>query len=701
MSETAGYAATPGAAASLAENWSQQGRLLEIETPLGKDKLLLTSVDGDEALSELFVYDLQMLSPDDAITPESLIGRNAKVTISVADGRKRPIHGVISQWRQGALNPRDLRIYHAQMVPWLWYLGQTTDCRIFQDRNVPAIIEEVFETYGFSDYEISVARGDYPKLEYCVQYRETALNFVSRLMEEVGIFYYFRHDQDRHVLVIGDANVSFRDLPDPQQSYAPANIGSRSIGSGSITEWEHRYDFRPGRWAQKDFNFKTPSTDLSVNEKTTLRLSDAEKFERFDYPGRYRQRAIGGRLTRTRMEAEESAYHVVRGAGNYCLIAVGGKFSVLHHPCEKDDTGYVVQRLRHSATDATYLSKDAAPPRYDNWFEAIPYDVPFRPLRVTEKPYVHGPQTAMVVGPSGEQIFTDKYGRVRVQFHWDRYGQYNEKSSGWIRVSHAWAGRTWGGVHLPHVGHEVVVSFLEGDPDCPLVTGRVYNGENVKSMNMPENKTQSGLKDHSGNEILMEGKSGSEDIRVNATKDTNVVVTHDYNETVRTGNRTIAIQSGTHTETIKGDTTIRVTSGQFVHRVEANTANYFVAGNVTQDYDDCQFVNVNNDIVMKSLHARIFLEAARAIQLTSGASQITLDQNGTITIVGKTIKIFGSDAVKISGDDVGVSGGNQATIGVGNQNTAYDKQKVATCGAAVSSSAVGQHDITGALVKIN
>ena len=190
------------------------------------------------------------------------------------------------------------------------------------------------------------------------------------------------------------------------------------------------------------------------------------------------------------------------------------------------------------------------------------YDVPFRPLRRTEKPFVHGPQTAIVVGPPGEKIFTDKLGRVRVQFHWDRYGKHDDKSSCWIRVSQSWAGRGWGGVNLPHVGHEVVVSFLEGDPDRPLITGRVYNGENLKAMGMPENKTQSAIRDHSGNEIVMEGKGGSEDIRINATKDTNVVVTHDYNETVKTGNRKTEVSEGTYTHTVIAKTAERSSKGE-------------------------------------------------------------------------------------------------------------------------------------------
>ena len=223
-------------------NWTQDGRLIAIETPLGKDKLLLTSLAGEEAISCLFAYELEMLSADHAISPESLIGRNVKVVITSEDGKTRPIHGMVAQFRAGPLAGRELRQYSAHVVPWLWYLGHSTDCRIFQNLSVPDIIDQVFKTFGFTDYQLSVARGDYPKLEFCVQYRETALNFVSRLMEEVGIFYFFRHEKDRHVLVIADRNVSFSALPDPQLIYAP---GHRSVRPRDAMGAHLRFSPRP------------------------------------------------------------------------------------------------------------------------------------------------------------------------------------------------------------------------------------------------------------------------------------------------------------------------------------------------------------------------------------------------------------------------------------------------------------------------
>jgi type VI secretion system secreted protein VgrG len=634
--------------------WTQDRHLLAIESSLGKDKLLLTSLDGHEGLSELFSYEVEMLSTDHSISAERLIGDKVKIVITAEDGHPHVIHGMIAQWRAGPVTNRDWRHYRAEIVPWFWYLGHSTDCRIFQNLNVPEIIEQVFQTFGFSDFEMAVSRGDYPKLEFCVQYRETALNFVSRLMEEVGIFYYFRHEESRHVMVISDKNASFKTLPELELIYESSN----PLRASHVTRWEHTYEFRPGRWAQRDFNFETPSGDLTTNEKTVLKLRTAPAFERYDYPGRYVQKGRGTQLTKTLMEAEEAAYHAVRGASTYHTLDTGRRFRLTHHPCESQSSIYVIRRIRRTATDTSHQTQaEREPCRYSNSFEAIPFDVPFRPARVTEKPFVHGPQTAIVVGPAGEQIYTDKYGRVRVQFHWDRYGKRDDKSSCWIRVSHAWAGRGWGSVHLPHVGHEVIVSFLEGDPDCPLVTGRVYNGENQKTMSMPANKTQSGLKDHSGNEILMEGKAGSEDIRVHAVKDMHVVVDHDRDDHVR-HDRSYTVD-GISTET--------------------------VIGKVTETYQDEQETRVTKKITIVSGTSNILVEAATDITLHVGASKLAMYADGRIELSGKAIAITGSDAVNVSGMSIKEEATNDHSIS----------------GMIVMSSGSVSNTVKGAMVMLN
>ena len=590
MSETT--SSTPQSSGETAAvNWTQDGRLIAIETPLGKDKLLLTSLTGEEAISGLFAYELEMLSGDQAIQPESLIGRSVKIVITLKDGKTRPIHGMVAQFRAGPLVGRGLRQYSAQVVPWLWYLGQSSDCRIFQNLNVPDIIEQVFKTFGFTDYQLSVARGDYPKLEFCVQYRETALNFVSRLMEEVGIFYFFRHEKERHLLVIADPNMKFNTLPDPQLIYAPGNAQS-----GHVTQWENIYTFRPGRWSQRDFNFETPSNDLTTTEKTILKLRNAETFERFDYPGLYTNKSLGGKVTRKLMEAEEAAYHAVLGASDYPCLDTGFKFTLASHPCEAESTAYVVRRVRHEATCASYLNQGGEPSRYNNTFQAIPNDVPFRPLRVTKKPFVQGPQTAVVTGPGGAEIFTDKYGRIKVQFHWDRQGKKDDKSSCWVRVAQSWAGRSFGTWYLPRIGQEVVVTFLEGDPDRPLVVGSVYNAEQTVPFALPANKTQSGLRTHSSmggsgsncNEFRFEDLKGSEQVLLHAEKDLTTEVEHDASHWV--GHDETTTVDHDRTEHVKHDETITIDNNR-TETVHANET-------ITIDKDRTETVHMNETITV-------------------------------------------------------------------------------------------------------
>src|SRR5262249_38803637 len=345
--------------------WTQDRHLIAIESSLGKDHLLLTSLDGREGISELFFYELEMLSTDISVSAESMIGDKVKLVIVADDGESRPIHGMVAQWRAGPLTPRGLRQYRARVVPWLWYLGQSTDCRIFQNLSVPEIIEQVFSTFGFSDYEMAVSKGDYPKREFCVQYRETALNFVSRLMEEVGIFYYFRHEESRHVMVIADKNATFKALQEPELIYESWN----PVRSSHVTRWEHTYDFQPGRWAQRDYNFETPSSDLTTNEKTLLKVRNSQAFERFDYPGRYLQKGPGTQLTKTLMQTEEAAYHAVLGASSYTTLDTGRRFRLTHHPCESESSQYVISSIQHTASDTSHLTQaDREPCRYENSF---------------------------------------------------------------------------------------------------------------------------------------------------------------------------------------------------------------------------------------------------------------------------------------------------------------------------------------------
>jgi len=674
---------------------TQDGHLLAMETPLGPDALLLTALEGTETISRGFTYKIEFLTraTDDQLG--GLLGNPVTLwAANQAGAPRRPLHGHLRHLARGQNDYRDYRHFTAEVVPWLWFLSRSFDCRIFQNLSVPEILSSVFQQFGLLDVQFRLNK-TYPKVEFCVQYRESAHAFLSRLMEHVGICYWFEHSAEKHLLVVADGN-NMTAFTQPRQLHI-----SPRPELGEIQTFTHALSIRPGAWALNDYDYEVPSKNLRAHEPSILAAHPLSTFEMYDYPGDYTDTSEGTKLARLRMEEEEAQHLMLHGTSSFAGLDPGKRFELASATQGSPEQTYFLTEVRHSAQDVSYYGNATQAPSYSNHFSCLPVTTAFRPQRLTQKPFVHGPQTATVVGPPGETIYTDSSGRVRLQFHWDRYGKSDDKSSCWVRVSQNSAGAGWGGMFIPHVGHEVVVSFLEGDPDRPIVTGRVYNGDNKKSVGLPANKTQTGLRDHSGNEIQMEGKDGVQNLRMTAVKDMNVNVKNDYNETIASGNRTIAVATGTHTETIKGNTTIRVTNGNYVHRVEAGTTDRYVSGNVKEFFGDHLTTTVNSDIVMASVYSKIFVQAAMAIQLTTGASQFTMESDGTITIIGKNIRIVGSQSVEISGDKAEVKAGTEAKIGVGGQNTAYNTQKVATAGAAISSSAVGEHDISGAVVKIN
>ncbi len=386
-----------------------------------------------------------------------------------------------------------LNMYRAQVVPTLWFLSLNSDCRIFQNLTVPQIISEVLKRRGLDDFDQSGIRGSYPQLEYCVQYNESDFAFISRLMEEVGIFYFFQHSEDGHRMVMADSNAAFPAAKDREVSFVD-NLSERSYNN-EIWRWHHTYEFRPGKWAHKDFNFKTPTSNMLSAVNSLVSLQGNSAIEVYEYPGGYEVRGDGDSRAKVRMEAEEAHHDIVEGE-SYCRsFSPGATFTMTgHHSSAEADRPYVVTSVRHHmdalAQYTTGASSEAE--GYRNEFTCVPANPPFRPLRTTWVPRIHGTQTAVVTGPAGEEIYTDEFGRVKVQFHWDREGQYNESSSCWLRVSQVHAGKGWGMMDLPRIGEEVIVSFLEGDPDRPLIVGRVYNGVNNVPFNLPAEKTRRG-----------------------------------------------------------------------------------------------------------------------------------------------------------------------------------------------------------------
>ena len=439
-----------------------------VSTPLGKDVFMLTSMSGHEEMSRLFSYQLEMLSDRSEIEATALLGQNMTITIDLPDGGQRHFNGFVSCFTQTAP-----RVYQAEVVPWLWFLTRTSDCRIFQNKSAPEIIETVFNGLGFTDYEFRLA-GTYPVREYSVQYCESDFNFVSRLMEEEGVFYFFKHEDGKHTLKLADHSGAYEGLPEKEVSYqAPA---SGPAPEGSVIEWARRGSFVSGKWAHTDYNFEQPTANLRESASSNI-SPEMDRYEIYDYPGGYTGNARGRELAAIRMESETVGHDTVDAVSSCRTFAPGSTFTLTNHPLIDQNGTYLITSVSHRIRNAATEGSDPGAESFcRNSFTAIPVDTLFRPARVTPKPLVGGPQTAVVVGPAGQDIHTDEYGRVKVQFHWDREGKSDENSSAWMRVAHPWA---LGTISLPRIGDEVVVEFLDGDPDRPIVTGQVYNAKDL------------------------------------------------------------------------------------------------------------------------------------------------------------------------------------------------------------------------------
>ena len=683
--------------------YTQQGRLLSVETPLGDDVLLLVSFTGTERLSGLFSFDLELSSENDSIAPADIVGKNITVGVRLLDDTQRFFNGFVRTFAYTGHDDR-LSHYRAEMVPWLWFLTRTTDCRIFQNKSVKEIVEQIFSDLGFSDYDDSGVTAAHPKLDYCVQYRETDFQFVSRLLENEGILYFFRHENGKHTLVLADNKDAFQDCPEGQVEFDEEP-------QSQITGWEHGYEFRSGKCSRTDYNFEKPSASLMTTESSVVPLDGINQFDLYDYPGGYLDKSGGQPLARIRMEEDELAYDTVTGSGRCRTFFPGGKFTLTRHPnSNEENKAYTLTLVRHQAKlSGSYTSGDGSPTfDYHNLFTCIPDSVVFRPPRLTPKPVIHGIQTAVVVGPDHEEIYTDNYGRVKVQFIWDREGKEDDKSSCWVRVAQPWSGMNWGHIYIPRIGMEVVVNFVNGDPDHPLITGCVYNAENMPPYGLPANKTQSGIKSRSSkggdapnyNEIRFEDKKDSELLTIHAERDQTIEVendeshwvghdrnkmvdhdetvkikhdrteTVDNNENITIGNnRTESVKKdesitigGDRTENVAGNESVAITKNRTIDvgKVESITIGenrslqIAKADQVQIGADRSQTVTGSDSL---NVGKQLQINVSDAIVIRTGSASIIMKSDGTISIEGQDISIKGSGKVSVNASsDVTVKG---------------------------------------------
>jgi type VI secretion system secreted protein VgrG len=660
--------------------WSQTNRLLSLSTPLGDDVLLLAGFSGREAISELFGFHLDLLSTHPKIDFSKIIGQNVTISVRCFDETPRSISGIVSQF---ALSGEDSRFTRYQMtvVPWTWKLTRYSDCRIFHNKTVGEILAEVFSSRGLPDYSISLT-GSYSPLEYCVQYRETDFQFISRLMEEYGIFYFFRHEQKKHTMVIADSPSAHE--PCPGQEKAGYNLVAGGLDQADvITSWRLEQQWRSGKCTLTDYNFTSPSTSLLASESTIVSVGGNADFELFDYPGGQTTRSEGSNRATLRMQEQESN-HIVAGGSSVCrAFTPGYKFDLTDHEERSMNTTYLLTAIHHTASAAgTYTEGEEN--RYSNEFSCIPASVPFRPLRRTCKPVVRGPQTAVIVGrdtdgSSGDQgdgnadeeIWVDEYGRVKVLFPWDRVSA----CSCWVRVSQAWAGEGWGAVNIPRVGQEVVVSFLEGDPDRPLITGRVYNSEQFSPYSLPGYGTITTFKTRSSpgggtdnyNELRFEDKKGEEQVFIRGEKDYDTRIKNDSREWVG-NNRSLMVEND-QKEKVGGDLHIQV-SGDQLETIGGNL-HHAVSGNLNQKTGGTISLQAGENLYCKS-GENYAHEAGEIIHLKAGAT-IVLEADAQLSLkVGGNFIDIGPEGIAIQGTMVMINSGGASGEGCGSMPESPD-----------------------------
>lgn len=582
----------------MADPITQDNRLLAVTTPAGKDVLLLNSFSGVEGISRPFRFDLELVSEIEAnnpskVKPHDLVGQPFTITITLEGGQQRYFSGLCESFSVGRQDDQFV-YYKADIVPWVWFLSLASNCRIFQKKAVPDIIQQVFSDHGYQDFQLSLNK-NYTPWDYCSQYRETDFAFVSRIMEAEGIFYYFQHDSGKHTMILSDDPSSYKSLP-LENSFQYAFVtGVQEDLQDTIRTWSSEERVHSGKWTTRDFHHEMPTNNLQITEPSTAVASPVQSLETYDFPGEHAKKfndpaerlgdihPEGEKLNKTRMEELEATRVECSGMSRCRAFTSGYKISVTGGNAAGT---YLLTGVTHRALQMPdYQNREAPPDAYTNEFRCIDASVPFRPLQETPKPVISGLQTALVVDESSngntEEIWPDKYGRIRARFPWDRDAKY----TCWLRVIQPWAGKSWGHQWLPRTGDEVAVSFLEGDPDQPVVVGSIYNSDNMPIFSLPDNKTQSGILTHSTpkggssnyNMLRFEDKKDSEEIYVQAEKDWNSLIKHDETRTVKnnrttkihvdesrtveTGNDTIDIQQGKRTITVMGDLSTTVKTG--------------------------------------------------------------------------------------------------------------------------------------------
>lgn len=659
---------------------TQDNRLLKISTPLGKDFLLVNKLSASEGLSEMFSVDAELLhaEPSEGTEPTivdatQILGQKVTVEIAQADGTSRYINGIVNRLSQGVRHVR-FTFYNVTIVPEIWLLTQCFQSRIFQHKTVPQILEEVLEGFNF---KIEL-QGDFKPRNYCAQYQETDWDFISRLMEEEGIFYFFEHSDGNHQMIIANDPRSHRDCPNKNEIPYFTRVEGDDLVS-SILSWHKDYQLMTGKVTFWDYNFELPTQKLDAEQPSRFNIGGNGELEVYDFPGGYARKYDGidkggserasdlnnifddKRATAERaMQALDARHETIRGISDCPSLTAGHLFRLTDHPSSAQNGQYLLTHVSHSAVQSPGYVSDAPGSPYECSFSAIAHGAgkpPFRPMRSTAKPKIFGTQTATVVGPAGEEIFTDKYGRVKVQFNWDRTLKFDPDSSCWVRVARDIAGNKWGTMFIPRIGQEVIVDFEHGDPDKPIIVGSVYNPQTMPHYELPQYKTLTYIKTRTSpddgkgyNELRFEDKADKEQVFIRSQKRYDLRVRGSMYETCG-GSRHEVIglkqenqPGGNLAITVAGCYDLHVKEDHFIG-IDGKL-NEGVKGDVVEGYDGNQQTVVRSKVEVNA--REITLEGSQKVTLKVGSSFVVVDMMG-VTIQGPMVKINSGGAASPTG----------------------------------------------------
>jgi type VI secretion system secreted protein VgrG len=609
-------------------------------SPFGPSVALL-SMTGRETLGRPFAFEVDLLSESDSLDLKEILAKPASVILERLDGTLREFNGLVTEFALVGEHGKFAR-YRCVLRPALWFVGQNRKCRIFQNKSVPEIVMDLLRERGISDFEDLIS-DTHRKWEFLVQYRESDLNFINRILEQEGIYYFFKHQDGKHIMVLVDSSATHETVEGFATVPFFSPLTSKVRTDDHIDSWFTKREIRPDKVTLVDFNFESPLPFLTEGAVAPLD-NDHGDAEVYDFPAEAIDKDEAEIQARRRLEELQAEHEIVTGAGPVRGLFPGAKFKLSNFPRDDQNKDYVLISASYEISTAQFESNvvDNLHPTFRLSFRAIDAKRQYRSPSITRKPVVEGPQTALVVGPEENEIFTDEFGRVKLKFHWDPAPESDASSSCFVRVAQVWAGDGWGGMHIPRIGQEVIVSFLEGDPDRPIITGRVYNGFNRPPYPLPDNQTQSGLKSHSTpggspdnfNEIRFEDKKGEEELHIQAEKDMSTLVKHN------------------RTTTIGRNDTLNITGDQIIH-IHGNLS--MTVDGVTDKDNPDKSKPIKSSLGVTGAHRidasdTIDIQAPNKITLTVGGSSITITPSSiTMTTSGSTIAIDGKIALDSSG----------------------------------------------------